>query len=156
MITDHEKQHYIALKSAHTDDGFNRPLRNLSRLFRGITTNHNGDFCFLNCLHSFRVDNALKRHERLCKSNDYCHVEMPTKINKTLKYSHGVKSLKVPSTIYVGLECLLIKQQSCQNIPIQSSTKRKAVHEPCGYALSLPFQFQFKENMIMMKQSHTK
>ena len=38
------KWHYIALKSIHTDDGFNHPIRSLSRLFRGITGNNNGDF----------------------------------------------------------------------------------------------------------------
>ena len=38
MITNSEqsdkahKGHYIALKSVHTDDGFNRPIRSLSRL----------------------------------------------------------------------------------------------------------------------------
>ena len=94
MITNGEvdKWHYIALKSVRTDDGFNRSIRSLSRLFRGITTNHHGDFCCLNCLHSFRTDNALKRHERLCDNNDYCHVEMPTQGNKALKYNHGQKS----------------------------------------------------------------
>ena len=54
-----DKWHYIALKSVHTDNGFNRPIRSLSRLFRRITSNNNGDFC-LGCLHSFRKDNALK------------------------------------------------------------------------------------------------
>ena len=94
MITNGEvdKWHYIALKSVRTDDGFNRSIRSLSRLFRGITTNHHGDFCCLNCLHSFRTDNALKRHERLCDNNDYCHVETPTQGNKALKYNHGQKS----------------------------------------------------------------
>ena len=85
MITNGEQWHYIALKSVRTDDGINRPIRSSSRLFRGITANHNGDFYCLNCLHSFRTDNALKRHERFCDNNDYCHVEMPTKNNKTLK-----------------------------------------------------------------------
>ena len=32
-----EKWHYIALRSVRTDDGFNRPIRSVSRLFRGIT-----------------------------------------------------------------------------------------------------------------------
>ena len=64
----------------------------------------------MGCLHSFRTDNALKKHERLCGNNDYCHVEMPTENNNTLKYNHGEKSLKVPFTIYADLECLLIKQ----------------------------------------------
>ena len=36
MITNGEKWHYIALKSVDTDDGFNRPIRSLSRLFRRI------------------------------------------------------------------------------------------------------------------------
>ena len=40
---------------------------------------------------SFRTDNALKKHE-----HDYCHVEMSTKDNDTLKYNHGEKSLKAP------------------------------------------------------------
>ena len=44
MITNGEQWHYIALKSVRTDDGFNRPIRSLSRLFRGITSNNHGDF----------------------------------------------------------------------------------------------------------------
>ena len=32
-----DKLDYIALKRVHTDDEFNRPIRSLSRLFRGIT-----------------------------------------------------------------------------------------------------------------------
>ena len=39
-----EKWHYIALKSVRTANGFNRPIRSLSRSFRGITANNNGDF----------------------------------------------------------------------------------------------------------------
>ena len=39
-----DKWHYIALKSVRTDDGFNHSIRSLSRLFRGITANNNGDF----------------------------------------------------------------------------------------------------------------
>ena len=146
MIANGEKWHYIALKSERTDGGFNRSIRSLSRLFRGITSNHHGDFYCLNCLHSFRTDNALKRHERLCDNNDYCNVEMPTQFNKTLKYNHGEKSLKTPFVIYADLECLLIKQQSCQNNPNESYTERKAMHEPCGYALSLICSFDSKEN----------
>ena len=101
--------YYIALKIVRTDDGFNRPIRSLSRLFRGISSNNNGDFYCLVCLHSFRTDNPLKRHERLCDNDDYCYVEMPTKDKKSLKYNHGEKSLKAPFTIYADLECLLIK-----------------------------------------------
>ena len=85
MITDGGKWHYTALKSELTEDGFNRLTRCLSRLFRGITSNHDGGFYCLNCLHSFRTDNALKKHKRLCENNDYCSVEMPAKRNTILK-----------------------------------------------------------------------
>ena len=71
MITNDEKNdendkwHYIALKRVRTDDTFNQPTQSLSRLFREITSNSHGEVYFLNCLHSFRTDNAFKRHERI-------------------------------------------------------------------------------------------
>ena len=74
MITNGKKRHYITLKSEPTDDGFNRPTKSLSKLLRGVTSSHNGYFYCLNCLHSFRTDNALKKHETLCGNNDYCEV----------------------------------------------------------------------------------
>ena len=43
MITDSEKWHYLAVKS-------------LSALLRGITSNHNGDFYYLNCFHSYSTE----------------------------------------------------------------------------------------------------
>ena len=51
---------------------------------------------------------------------------MPTVNNNTIKYNHGEKSLKVPFAIYSDLECLLIKQQSCQNNPNDSYTEKKS------------------------------
>ena len=123
MITNGEQWHYIALKREPTDDGFNRPIRRLSRLFRGITANHHGDFYCLNCLHSFRTDNALKIHEGLCGNNDYCHVKIPTKNTNKLKYNHGEKSLKLPFTIYADLECFLINNNLAKTIQINLKEK---------------------------------
>ena len=71
---------------------------------------------------------------------------MPTKNKNKLKYNHGEKSLKAPSTIYADLECLLIKKNSCQNNPNESYTERKAKHEPSGYPLSLIDSFDLREN----------
>ena len=71
---------------------------------------------------------------------------MPTQGNNTIKYNHGEKSLKVSFTIYADLECLLIKQQSCQNNPHESYPERKAMHEPCGYSLDLVSSFDSKQN----------
>ena len=57
-----------------------------------------------------------------------------------------MKSLKIPFVIYADLECLLVKQQSCQNNSDKSYTERKAMHEPCGYSLDLISSFDLKEN----------
>ena len=152
MITNDEqsdeagKWHYITLKSVGTADGFNCPIRSLSRLFRRITANNNGNFYCLGCLHSFWTDNALKIREILCDNNDYCYVGMPTKDYKTLKYNHDEKSLKVPFTIYADLECLLLKEKFGQNNLKESYTERKANHEPSRYSLSLISSFNSKEN----------
>ena len=107
--------------------------------------NNNGDFC-LGCLHSFRTDNALKKHERLCNNNSYCDIEMPTRDNNTLKYNHGEKSLKVPWVIYADFECLLIKKQLCQNNPEESYTEKKSTHESCGYSIDLVSSFDSKQD----------
>ena len=74
MIIDGQKWHYLAVK-------------NLSRLLNGITLNHNGEFYCLNSFHSYRTDNKLKKHEKVCNE----------------------KSIKVLFKIYVDLECLLQK-----------------------------------------------
>ena len=73
----------VKIKKKQQKKTYLRPTKRLSRLLRGITSNHDGDFYCLSCLHSFRTDNALKKQERLCENNDYCIVEMPTKINTT-------------------------------------------------------------------------
>ena len=59
MISNGEKRHYLALKIISTTNGCNRPIRSLSRLLRGITSNHNRDFYCMGCFHSFRTDNVL-------------------------------------------------------------------------------------------------
>ena len=71
---------------------------------------------------------------------------MPTELNKILKYNHGEKSLKTLFLIYADLECLLLKQKSCQNNPNESYTERKAIHEPFGYSLDLVCSLDSKED----------
>ena len=104
MVTDDDNRwHYLAVKS-------------LSALFREITSANNGDFYCLNCFHSYRTLNKLKKHERVCNNHDYCHIDMPEEHGK-IKYLPGEKSLKAPFIIFADLECLLKKLQYCQNNP---------------------------------------
>ena len=100
MITDGKKWHYLAVKG-------------LSALLRGITSNNNGDVYCLNCFYSYRTEEKLKKHEKVCNDYDYCYVEMPSEYNKILRYNRGEKSLKPPAIIYADLECLLEKMHPC-------------------------------------------
>ena len=55
MITDGSTNwHYLAIKK-------------ISGLLRGITSNHNGDFYCLNCLHSYRRKVNLKNMKKYVK-----------------------------------------------------------------------------------------
>ena len=88
-------------------------VKGLAALLKGITSNHNGDFYCLNCFQSYRLENELKKHEKVFNDHDYCYVEMPNEDSKILKYNYGEKSLKAPTIIYADLKCLLEKIHSC-------------------------------------------
>ena len=146
-----EKWHYLILKSEPTlynGKLCNRPVKSLSKLFRGILSNHHGDFYCLNCFNSYSTENRLKEHDEICNKNDSCCIIMPKWDEKILKYSHGEKSLKAPFVIYLDLECLLLKMHLCQNNPENSYTKRKAKHEPSGWTIFTNCLFDKIKNKI--------
>ena len=135
MISDGQKWHYLVVK-------------NLSGLLRGITSNHKEDFYSLNCFHSYRTENKLESHKKICENHGYCHVEMPTKDNNIIKYNHGEKSMKVPFIIYGDLECLLEKMSTCINNPNESSTTKINKHTPSGYSIFTSCSFDESKNKL--------
>ena len=122
MITDGIKCHYLAVS-------------NLSALRSKKSQNHNGDLYCFGCFNSYTTKNRLTEHEEICNKHDSCRIEMSKLAEKILKYAHGKNSLKAPFAIYLDLECLLKKEQSCQNNPEKLYTKKKAKHEPSGWAM---------------------
>ena len=74
---------------------------------------------------------------------------MPNWFEKILKYNPGEKSLKAPFAIYLDLECLLKKEQSCQNNSEKSYTEKKAKHEPSAWAMYTKCSFNEKENKLI-------
>ena len=122
MISNSEKWHYLAVKS-------------LSRLLRGITSNHDGDYYCLNCFHSYRTENKLNAHKKVCENHDYCNIEMSSNDNNLINYNKGEKSLKLPFIIYADLECLLEKISTCYDNPNLSSTTKINQHVPFGYSI---------------------
>ena len=73
-------------------------------------------------------------------------MEMPEQV--ILKHNPGEKSLKAPFTIYLDLECILKKVQSCQNNPEKSYTEKIARHEPSGQSMFKKCSFNKKENKL--------
>ena len=49
----------------------------------------------------------LRKHQRIYRDHEFCHLKMPDEDNKILKYIPGEKSLRVPFIIYADLESLL-------------------------------------------------
>ena len=56
-------------------------VKKRSTLLKGITSKHHGDFYCFNCLYSFRTENKLKSHEKVCKNR----IAMPSEKDKMLK-----------------------------------------------------------------------
>ena len=52
MISNGKNWHYLAVKS-------------LSRLLRGISSNHNSDYYCLNSFHFYRTENKLNVHKKM-------------------------------------------------------------------------------------------
>ena len=135
MITDGEKWHCLEVK-------------NLSGLLKGVTSNHNGEFYCLHCFHSYSTKIRLEAHKKICENYDYCHVEMPTKDNNTIKYNQGEKYIKLPFAIYANLECLLEKMSICINNPNELSTTEINKHTLSGYSIFTSCSFDESKNKL--------
>ena len=137
MISNGENWHYLVVKS-------------LFGLLKGITSNHKEDFYCLNCFHSYRTNNKLESHKKICENRNYWNVEMPNEDNKIIKYNQGEKSIKSLFIIYADLECLLEKISTikCYNNPEKSSTTEINKHTPSGYLLFTHCLFDETKNKL--------
>ena len=105
MITDGTgKRHYTALKSIETSNGTFKPIKSYSRLMKGYSSKHKGNFYCYNCGNSYRTDRSLAKHELLCEKHDYCRVVTPKEDKNVDKHSMGSKMLKHPYYAYLDIE----------------------------------------------------
>ena len=140
MITDGKKWHYLA-------------VTNLSALLQRMSSNHDGDFYCLNYFTSYTTKNKLEEHEEICNNHDSYHIEMPKQAEKILKYIHGEKSLKCPFVIYLDLECLLKKEQSCQSNPENLTQKKKLYMSLLvGQCLQVVHLMKKKINLVITEE----
>ena len=111
------------------------PAKKLSALLNRTTSKTKGDFYCSNCLHSFRTENKLESHEKVCKNKDFYGIVMPSKKDKVLEFNQYMKSDKMPYIIYADIESLIRKTDGCTNSPENSSTTKIDEHIPCGYSM---------------------
>ena len=81
---------------------------------KGITSKHHCCFYCLQCLHSFRTENKLRCHEKVCKSKDFCGIVMPSEKDNILEFNPYMKSDKMPYVIYVDTKSLIGKIDGCE------------------------------------------
>ena len=72
---------------------------------RGSASKNNGDFYYLNCLHSIRTKKKLEFHKRVCekKEEDFYNIVMPSEDINTLEINQNQKSNKASFIIKADL-----------------------------------------------------
>ena len=116
-ITDgDDKWYFLALKSYYMNNSDHMNCqKSFSRLMRGISSNsHQNHYC-LGCFHSFICQSTLEKYINLCKEHTFCKTKFPMSNHRILKHKHGSKSIRLNDIIYVDLECILTKYNTCSN-----------------------------------------
>ena len=90
----------------------------------------------MNCLHSFRTENKLKSHEKVCKNKDFCGIVMSSENDKISEFNQNMKSDKMSYIINANIEPLIKKIGGCANNPENSSTTKISEYIPCRYSMS--------------------
>ena len=128
LITDHNKKHYVAIKS-------------LTRLLSRQNSKHKEfqHFC-INCLQRFAEKKSRDEHHVYCKSNKAVRIEMPNK-KPIMQYSDGQYQFKVPFMMYADFESILEPIQGASNNPNLSSTREVNVHKPSGWCVYSHFAY---------------
>ena len=74
-----------------------------------MTSKNKGGFYCSNRSYSFRTENNLKSHEKVCKNKDFCGIVMPSEKDNILEFNQYMESDKIPYTIYADIESLIKK-----------------------------------------------
>ena len=128
LITDHNKKHYVVIKS-------------LKRLLSRQKSKHKESqhFC-INCLQGFAEQKSRDEHYVYCRSNEAVRIEMPNK-KPIVEYSDGQYQFKVSFMMYADFELILEPIQGASNNPNISSTRRVNIHTPSGWCIYSKFAY---------------
>ena len=119
LITDHNNEHYIAIKS----------LRRF--LSRQNSKHKESQHLCINCLQGFAERKSRDEHYIYCRLTEAVRIEMPNR-KPIVEYSDGQYQLKVPFMMYADFESILEPTQGASNNPNVSSTRGVNIHMPSG------------------------
>ena len=128
LITDHNKKHYVAIKS-------------LRRLLSRQNSKHKEfqPFC-INCLQGFREKKSRDEHFIYCRNNEAVRIEMPNS-KPIVQYLDGQYQFKVPFMMYADFESILEPIHGASNNPNISSTRGINIHTPSGWCIYSKFSY---------------
>ena len=90
----------------------------------------------MNCLYSFRKENKLKSHKKVCKNKDFCGIVMASKQDNILEFNQYMKSDKISCIIYADIESLIRNIDGWVNNPENSWTAKIGERIRRGYSMS--------------------
>ena len=128
LITDHNKKHYVVIKSLR---------RSLSR--QNSKHKESQHFC-INCLQGFAERKSRDEHYVYCRLNEAVRIEMPNR-KPIVQYSNGQYQFKVLLMMYTDFELILEPIQGVSNNPNVSSTRGVNVHMPSGWCIYYHFSY---------------
>ena len=122
LIMDHNKKHYVAIKS-------------LRRLLSRQNSKHKESqhFC-INCLQGFVEKRSRDEHLVYYRNNEAVRIEMP-KRKPIVRYSDGQYQFKFPFMMYADFKSIREPYQGASNNPNVSSTRGVHVHTPSGWCV---------------------
>ena len=128
LITEHNKKHYVAIKS-------------LKRLLFMQNSKHKESqhFC-INCLKGFADQKSRDEHYAYCRLNEAVRIEMPNR-KRTVEYSDRQYQLKAPFMMHTDFESILEPIQGVSNNPNVSSTRGLNIHTPSGWCVYSKFAY---------------
>ena len=127
--------HHIDLLKIHEGDNHHYVfVKDYNRLM-GSQTNkrQNKHFHCHHCLHGFRSEELLKKHEeRGCMAVEGQQIVMGA---SPMFFKNHYKRLKAPFVIYADFECLTVPQT--KEATSDSKTYKYQKHRPCGFMINL-------------------
>jgi hypothetical protein len=130
------------------DDNHYCWIKNLSRLLNDqLEINRSKKYFCRRCLnYSARTEDALKKHQNVCFSNEPCVPNMPD--DNVLKFKNIQRMLRHPYVIYSDFESILKPIHTCEPNPESSYTHKTQFHVPCGHGLYIKSAYNNIDNPL--------